>query len=183
MSKKRLREDYDVVENVDERGKIRTDVVYKGVYYEPLSSGKLKTAAVATPILTVLAAIAYLVPLIVLNQAAKTIYFTVAYVGQIFPIFFLFGVCFDLVFKRPPYKEKEKRSITERSKILCIIGEAMAVFSMIAFIVYWATQGAFNEDFFALVGSAVCAVCYAFIFVIINNVTLVRVGKEENGAD
>ena len=175
MSKKDLQKDYGIVDKIDENGKISSEIIYRGFYYAPTDARAIKRAKVLTPIFAVIALIAYLIPLILVNKAARTIYFIIPYIGQIFPIFFLFGVCCDLLFKKPPYKEKEKRSIAERSKVLCVIGGIMAAASLISFVVFWAAEGAKAADFSALVGAAFCAVSFVAIFLIIYKVTLVRV--------
>ena len=180
MSKKDLRNDYDLIESVDENGRMVSRVDYRGGYYSVLDLRAYKRARMLVPALTIVAAMAYILPLAVANAAARAIYFVICYIGQVFPIFFLFGVSYCLLFKKPPFKERERRTMTERAKTLCITGGAMASASIVAFIVYLIVEGASGVDFLSLASAFVCAVSYVLIFLASKAVTLKRSETTDN---
>ena len=160
MKRKIIRQYYENVDSLNEKGKVVTNVKYKGEYFAPENEKAYLVFKILSAALSVTAAALYFLPLTLNNNCMRTIYFVVPYIGQVFIIFFLLLAAYKLLTKKPPFTLLEKKSVKDNPKGLCITGIVMSGASIVSFIIFRALNGAHGVDFTALAGALGCLGCY-----------------------
>ena len=168
MNRKRIRRDYENVDYVDERGKVRTKVVYKGAHYYPESPEKFNKLRIYFAIAAAVVAAAVILPLCWFKTTPmSTIYVAVPFVGQVMPLFFILRGAYTALAKKPPYNEETKVAVTEATKISAFVGEGLSLVSAAGFVALWAMGDLSGQDFIAGGSIAACLIGYGALILLV----------------
>ena len=110
---KKYSADYRLIDSVDEKGRIRTDVEYVGARYV-LSGGEGSGILKRMLRLAVAAAGFYLPPLLLRSGAMLTVYVTLPYVFTLLPLCLLLTALWTLCRAEPPYDRRKADLVNER---------------------------------------------------------------------
>lgn len=150
MNRKQIRRDYENVDYIDEKGRVRTRVRYRGAHYtleDPEQIGIFRVLYVA---LASLAVMLFVLPLCFNLDVLRTIYFTVFYVPQVFCIFMMGMGAYHVLFTRLPYREEVFSLVFSRARVAAMAGAVMTLASVVAFGVYGGLVHAHGLDYLAL---------------------------------
>ncbi|MBR5388753.1 MAG: hypothetical protein IK147_04770 [Clostridia bacterium] len=161
MSKKDIRRDYENLDYLDEKGKVKTKVVYKGAYYVPADGENYKIYSVKTVIFALLLTAAWIVPLVVVNAPVKALYFSLPYILQGISAIFALTAALDAMTERPPFREKIKKSLFDRLKTVSVIGGVFSAASVTSYVIIWCMGG------LASAADIITGVC-ATVFTVVN---------------
>ena len=163
MNKKQIRRDYENIDYIDEKGKVRTKVVYKGAYYAPEDVGKFKKTSVIFVFITALFLVGLLVPLIIVNSAVKALYFSLPFILQGVSAVFYLIASLDILTERPPFNETTKKSLSEHVKGATIFGIICSCVYAVGYVIL-AAKGELSgfSDVITGVCAALCIICHIF---------------------
>ena len=150
MNRKQIRRDYENVDYIDEKGRVRTKVRYRGAHYtleDPEQIGIFRGLYVALAAL----AVALFVPPLCFNlDVLRTIYFTIFYVPQVFCLFVMGLGAYHVLFTKLPYREEVYAQVFSRAWAAAIASAAMSLAAVVAFAVYAGLVHAGGLDYLAL---------------------------------
>jgi len=113
MRRKDLIKDYELLDTVNEKGKLRSQVVYVGTYYSFEQDKKtVKNAAKRNLILAAVAWILYIVPLLFVSNAMKTVYVSVPFAFLALPLWNMVKVLLRIIGQQDLLENKDQRAIT-----------------------------------------------------------------------
>ncbi|MBP5308846.1 MAG: hypothetical protein J6Z34_06910 [Clostridia bacterium] len=176
MDKKRIRENYENVDYLDENGKVRTKVIYRGAYYAPADPAAIKPFRAVFAAAAFLLAVFYVVPLLFDSPSLRAVYFVLPYVGQVFPVFFLCLSAFGAAFRKPPYREETKRGITDTPRKWCFAGNVLSLVSMGGYV---AAQIINGFDYASLLSFVCAAACFSLYIIIRKTAGSLKLVKTE----
>lgn len=167
MNKKQLRRDYEITDYLDEKGKVRSKVRYRGATYSPVGDDKhYRLFCICYAVLTALSLATFVVPLCFNCNALRTIYFTMPFVLQVIPLFLLTIGAYQVVVKPTPYREEIYASAIKRAGGAAIAGTALAVVSVVCFAVFASLKGAGGLDYVAMGCSIGLCVLFAVLWLL-----------------
>ena len=172
MNRKRIQRDYENVDYVDEKGKVRTKVVYKGAHYVPESPEKLQKFKIFFTLVAAIVGAATLLPLFFPITPMRTMYVAVPFVGQVFPLFFIISGAYKALTAKLPYNEETKAAVTEAAKIGSFVGMGLALVSAAGFIALWAMGKLSGADFIAGASIAACLIGYGLLLLLLRGLRL-----------
>lgn len=185
MNRKQIRRDYRNVEYVDDKGKVRTKVEYRGATYAPSEPKRFGAFRIGFAVLTAIGAGAWVAPLCFNSQIMRTIYFTLPYVLQVFALLVMVLGAYNAIAKPLPYREETHVAVVNRTKVGSIAGAALALAAEISFTVYASVEGADGIDFVAMGCAAVLLVAFGATFALVHGVKFDRTepAKDEDQAE
>ncbi len=164
MNKKQIRRDYQNIDYVDEKGKVRTRVRYVGALYSPADWHAFGIFRVVYAVLVLLSIAAFVVPLCFNSQVFRTVYFTMPYVLMVFAVFVVAIAAYKLLLVRLPYREEDFAFVFKKAKAWCLVGGGLALLSVVAFAVYACLAGAVGTDYVALGCALWITLAFATLF-------------------
>ena len=162
MSKKNSLSDYTVVDYVDEKGKLRTKVIYEGDKFYWSDKRKSTPFAAIKLTLSIVGFLIFLLPTLFDSSAMRTIYVVMPFVFNSFPLLALTYYSFSAARKKEPYTLKTCKRLFGNSKVAAGIGITLSVLSVIGFVVFWITCGAQAIDFITFVSALTLSLQYVF---------------------
>lgn len=180
MNKKQIRRDYENVDYVDEKGKVRTDVVYKGKYFdvEDLRAHKRHKAIFCT--FSICLAMLFIVGMIPDSGAMRTIYFALPYALQAFPVLFILLATYKFLMKKLPYRQEVYDELYVKARTWCTIGAVLTAICVVAFIIMVATKGAKPLDALPICVDAISFGLYTAIVLSAKRWDIKEVAEEES---
>lgn len=129
MVSKKYAKDFEVVYDETPGGKLKARAVYTGRFYvfSDTAEGIKKTAALFTA-LSFTAWIAFVIPLLILSEAARTSYVIIPHACVFMPLLFMSVVAYDLWTAKQPFTREKSDHIAQRTPKSALF---MTVFSAI----------------------------------------------------
>lgn len=146
MNKKQIRRDYENVDYVDEKGKVRTDVVYKGKYFDVENVITHKKHKILFCGISVFLAVLFVAGMVADSGAMRTMYFALPYAFQAFPILFILLAAYKFLKKKLPYRQEVYDELYTRAKTWCAVGAILSGVCIISFIIKAAVKGVVTID-------------------------------------
>jgi len=150
MNRKQIRRDYENVDYIDEKGRVRTKVCYRGALYTLEDIDGIVPFRVIYAVLTALSVALFVLPLCFNLDALRTMYFTAFYVPQVFCVFVMGMGAYNVLFTRLPYREEVYSTVFSRAKVGAIALAALSLASVVTFAVFAGLNQAKGLEYLAL---------------------------------
>ncbi len=176
MASKKYIKDYDLVENQDEKGRIKKTAVYHGDYFRlNLEENQIKKYKIQFILLFLAVLALHIFAGLVNNPGLNQMYTALPYTGSFFPLVFLAGGILRIPNKKGPYRTEEiglsyQRVVNMSRLYLIIMG--IGVLGILIYLIFASNGIALEREaiYIGLVLSA--ALIVWIIFQKANNVTI-----------
>ena len=165
MNRKQIRRDYENIDYVDEKGRVRTKVHYRGALYTLADIEQVVPFRVLYAVLCVLSIALFVLPLCFNLDAFRTMYVTVFYVPQVFCVFVMAMGAYNVLFTRLPYREEVYSTVFSRARVGAIALAALSLVSVVTFAVFAGLNQARGLEYLAL-GCVLAQLLVAVAFVL-----------------
>lgn len=160
MSRNRYVKDYRLVENVNERGRIKTTYEYIGEdYYFAADAGTVHAARKRLAVVCLIAWIAFIGALLPVSVAGHTLYVTLPFAAAAWPLGLLTGVGISLFHAREPLEHRHADRIENRYPASAVFVLMLSTASLIGESVN------LFRGLPLLTGDLVFSVCAAILFI------------------
>ena len=150
MNRKQIRRDYENIDYIDAKGRVRTKVHYRGALYTLEDPEQIVPFRVLYAVLVVLSIALFILPLCFNLDALRTMYFTVFYVPQIFCVFVMGLGMFNVLFTRLPYREEVYSTVFSRARVAAVACAALSLVSVVTFAVFAGLNHAQGTEYLVL---------------------------------
>lgn len=150
MNKKQIRRDYENVDYLDEKGRVRTKVRYRGALYALEEPDQMTAFRVLYVLFAAISVPLFVLPLCFDTDVLRTIYFTLPYVAEIFCVFMMVMGAYNVLVRPFPYREEVFSLVFSRAKVSAVACGVLSLVSVATFSVYAGLNGAKGLDYLAL---------------------------------
>ena len=186
MDRKKLRQNYDVVDYETEKGKVKSKVIYRGAVYGFTEVKDKRTFAALLAVLTAICAVTFLLPLCFDSEIMRVIYVAMPQVLQGFSVLFLALSSVKAFTAKYPYREEVFSELFVRPAIFGIVGAALAFITLVGGAIYSAAFTFGVYEILVLSCSAIGIISYILLFLTARRFRRIAVKTEtaqENGED
>jgi len=178
MNKKQIRKDYGIEDYIDAKGKVRSKVFYRGKYYDYEDSTQAKPLQNTFILLTIYLIISYVVVMAVDSEPTRQLYFLLPFVAQCFTIFFIVLGAYNIIFKKPPFKQEQKTAIFDKSRSSAIAGIVLSAGAFVGGIIKLIVVGAVPLDSLPIILAATMVISYAFLLGMVAKTKVIEVNAQ-----
>lgn len=182
MNKKQIRRDYENVDYVDEKGKVRTDVVYKGKYFDVDDMAAHKKHKNLFCGMSVCLAALFVGGMVADSSAMRTMYFALPYAFQAFPVLFILLAAYKFLKKKLPYRQEVYDELYTKAKICCTVGAILSGICIISFIIKAAVKGIVAIDAFPICTDVVSFAIYVALNLSVRRWDIKEIEEEKSSA-
>jgi len=180
MNKKQIRRDYENVDYVDEKGKVRTDVVYKGKYFDVENLEAHKKHKVLFCVMSVCLVVLFTGGMVADSSAMRTMYFALPYAFQAFPVLFILLAAYKFLKKKLPYRQEVYDELYTKAKTWCTVGAILSGICIISFIIKAAVKGIVAIDALPICTDVVSFAIYVALILSVRRWDIKEIEEEKS---
>jgi hypothetical protein len=180
MAMKKFKDDYELVETIDEKGRSKRKAVYRGDYFEvSLDAGGLLRFKRYCLLLLGVVVVLHVIGGFINNAGMYQFYVALPYAASFFPLFYAAEAVLRLPKEKRPYRRDEIGLSFDRikstSRILFIF-LVIGVFGNIIYLLFFSAAGQRMLEFLFLLLEALAAAAVYFLIklqkgIVVNNAT------------